>query len=393
MNAPAMMSKESFDSVVIAKEREKMKKILFLIHDLGPGGAEKVLVNLVNNMDPKKFDITVMTLIGGGVNEQFLKPHIRYIPRFKRMLRGHSHFMAALSPRQLHKWIIKDTYDIEVSYLEGPTARIISGCPNPETKLVSWVHIEQHTHKRAQIGFRSHEEMLRCHGVFRRIICVSEYVKNDFSSLYPQLTQLQVLHNTNESDVILQKSMEPVDLAMESEGTINLCGVGKLLHNKGFDRMLRIHHRLRQQGYPIHLYLLGDGPERSKLEGYVRENNLTDSVTFLGYQTNPYKYVANCDLFLCASLAEGFSTAATEALIVGTPVCTVEVSGMKEMLGENDEYGIVTKNDEEALYQAVKGLLDDPDWLAHYKKQAAIRGKAFSKEKTVAAVEEMLLSL
>ena len=48
-----------------------MKKILFLIHDLGPGGAEKVLVNLVNNMDPQQFDITVMTLFGGGVNEQF----------------------------------------------------------------------------------------------------------------------------------------------------------------------------------------------------------------------------------------------------------------------------------------------------------------------------------
>ena len=53
-----------------------MKKILFLIHDLGHGGAEKVLVNLVNNMDPTQFDITVMALFGGGVNEQFLKPHI-----------------------------------------------------------------------------------------------------------------------------------------------------------------------------------------------------------------------------------------------------------------------------------------------------------------------------
>ena len=55
-----------------------MKKILFLIHDLGQGGAEKVLVNLVNNMDPEKFDISVTALFGGGVNEQFLKPHICY---------------------------------------------------------------------------------------------------------------------------------------------------------------------------------------------------------------------------------------------------------------------------------------------------------------------------
>ena len=50
------------------------KKILFLIHDLGHGGAEKVLVNLVNNMDPEQFEIHVTALFGGGVNEQFLAP-------------------------------------------------------------------------------------------------------------------------------------------------------------------------------------------------------------------------------------------------------------------------------------------------------------------------------
>jgi glycosyltransferase involved in cell wall biosynthesis len=370
-----------------------LKKILFFIHDLGPGGAEKVLVNLVNNMDPEKFNITVMTLIGGGVNEQFLKPHIRYMPLFKWMIRGHSYMMAALSPRQLHRLFIKDTYDIEVSYLEGPTARIISGCPNPDTKLVSWVHIEQHTHRRAQIGFRSYREMVHCQQKFKRILCVSEYVKNDFSALYPQLNQLQVLYNTNETDQILKKMDEPIDDIVTVSGKIRMCGVGKLIHDKGFDRILRIHRRLVDQGYPIHTYLLGTGSERDSLEKFVRQNDLTDSVTFLGYKTNPYKYVANCDLFLCASLAEGFSTAATEALIVGTPVCTVEVSGMKEMLGENNEYGIVTENDEEALYQGIKSLLDDPALLDHYKKQAKLRGKAFSTQNTVRAVEEMLNSL
>ena len=117
---------------------------------------------------------------------------------------------------------------------------------------------------------------------------------------------------------------------------------------------------------------------------------VADSVTFLGYQTNPYKYVAKCDLFVCASHSEGFSTAATEALIVGTPVCTVEVSGMKEMLGENNEWGIVTENDEDALYQGIKRLLDTPAELAHYKEKATLRGKNFSTENTVRAVEEML---
>ena len=92
-------------------------------------------------------------------------------------------------------------------------------------------------------------------------------------------------------------------------------------------------------------------------------------------------------------LQTGFSTAATEALIVGTPVCTVEVSGMKEMLGENNEWGIVTENSEEALYQGIKLLLDSPDLLAHYKSQAILRGRNFRTAETVKDVEQMLIEL
>lgn len=370
-----------------------MKKILFLIHDLGPGGAEKVLVNLVNNMDPKQFDVTVMTLVGGGVNEQFLKPHIRYLTCFKRLPRGHIHLLKMWSPSQLHKRFIKGKYDIEVSYLEGPSARIISGCPYADTKLVSWIHVEQHTKKNASLAFRSFRESERCYQQFHQTVCVSEYVKRDFLGLYPSVAPVDVLYNTNETNQILRKKDEAIEDGVFSQGQIRICGVGKLMPNKHFDRVLRIHKRLLDQGYPVHTYLLGDGPERNELERFVLENQLSQTVTFLGYQTNPYKYVANCDLFVCASIAEGFSTAATEALIVGTPVCTVEVSGMKEMLGQNNEYGIVTENNEEALYQGIKTLLDDPALLDHYKKQASIRGKAFSTENTVKAVEEMLLLL
>ena len=370
-----------------------MKKILFFIHDLGPGGAEKVLVNLLNNMDRSQFEITLMTLIGGGVNEQFLKPHIRYLSCFRKLPRGHTHLLKLLSPKQLHQWFIKEKYDIEVSYLEGPAARIVSGCPWEDTKLVSWIHGEQHTKAVAAKSFRSYRESERCYRKFHRTVCVSECVRQDFLGLYPRLSAVDVLYNTNETDQILQKKTEPIEDGVLVPGKLRLCGVGRLIPSKGFGRVLRIHKRLYEEGYPVHTYLLGVGSEKEKLEQFVRDSQLTDSVTFLGYQTNPYRYVANCDLFLCASFGEGFSTATTEALIVGTAVCTVEVSGMKEMLGENNEYGIVTPNDEDALYHGVKRLLDDPALLAHYRRQAELRGKDFSTQNTVKAVQDMLLSL
>lgn len=369
-----------------------MKKILFLIHDLSVGGAEKVLVNLVNNMDKEKFDITVMTLFDVGVNKQFLSPYIKYSTCFTKMIRGNSHLMKLLPPQQLHKWLIKEHYDVEVAYLEGPCARIISGCPHGDTKLVSWIHIEQKTQKRVAVAFRTKEEAALCYNRFHQIIAVSQAVANDFMSLLPIKGPVSVLYNTNETEQILLLSNEETEIVFRKD-RVNLVGVGKLLPKKGFDRILRIQKKLIDEGYSIHLYILGVGPMKEELEKYVEENKLKKYVTFLGYQTNPYKYVAKCDLFVCASYAEGFSTAATEALIVGTPVCTVEVSGMKEMLGENNEYGVVTENDEESLYQGIKELISNSRKLTYYKKQAEIRGKDFSKDKTVQAVEKMLLEL
>ena len=113
-----------------------MKKVLFFIPNLSVGGAEKVLVNLVNNMDSTKFDITVLTLFDGGVNKQFLKKEIRYRFCFRREFRGNSRVLKLLKPETLYRIFIKEHYDIVVSYLEGPAARIIAGSPNKDTKKI-----------------------------------------------------------------------------------------------------------------------------------------------------------------------------------------------------------------------------------------------------------------
>lgn len=369
-----------------------MKKVLFLIHDLGQGGAEKVLVNLVNNMDRSKFDISVTALFGGGVNEQFLAPDIHFRAVFPKEIPGNSKLMKLLTPTQLHRMCVKEHYDIEVSYLEGPSARVISGCQDANTKLVSWIHVEQHTMDRLSGSFRSEREARECYDRFDQTVCVSQYVHDDFCRILNFQKPCRVLYNTVESDKILANASDAAPELM-NDGKIRLMAVGTLKESKGYMRLLSIIKCLRDERYPVHLYILGIGPLQQEMERFIQANNLQEAVTLLGYQTNPYKYVSKCDLFVCASFAEGFSTAATEALIVRTPVCTVEVSGMKEMLGEHNEWGIVTENIEEALYQGIKDLLDYPDKLAHYKEKAIERGKTFSTENTVRAVEEMLLKL
>ena len=201
---------------------------------------------------------------------------------------------------------------------------------------------------------------------------------------------MEVLYKTNETSKIIELKDEAVENAIFQENEIKLCGVGRVIPIKGFADLAEIHKKLRDDGFSVHTYILGVGSETEKIKEYCLKNGIEDTFTFLGYQTNPYKYVAKCDLFVCSSYTEGFSTAATEALIVGTPVVTTRVSGMEEMLGKNNEYGVIVDNYHE-LYNAIKKLISDPDLLAYYKEKAKERGRFFSTDNTVKAVENMLL--
>lgn len=370
-----------------------MKKLLFIIPTLSHGGAEKVLVNLVNNLDKNKFDITVQTFFDGGVNKQYLKSHIKTKTVFKKVFPANSYLFALFSPKFLYKRFIKEHYDIIVSYLEGPTARIVSGCIDENTKLVSWIHCKMDTEKAASVGFRSFKEAKKCYNKFDYTACVSQWVKNWFVDIFDFKKPIGVLYNTIETDEIIAKSNEPIDDVAFDKDCFNIISVGKVIAVKAFMRLAHLHKRLLDEGIKNHIYILGVGDEQSKIEKYLADNNLTNTFTFLGYNTNPYKYVKACDLYVCSSLSEGFSTSVTESLIVGTPVVTTLCSGMQEMLGENNEYGIVTENNEDALYEGVKKILTTPNMLKDYSDKALDRGKYFSTEKTTKAVEDMLLNL
>lgn len=369
-----------------------MKRILFVIPTLGQGGAEKVLVNLVNHMNKELFDVTVLTLFDVGVNKSFLNKDVHYKSVMKKQFIGNTWFLKLFSPTFLFKIIVKDKYDIIVSYLEGPTARIVSGCDDKDTKLVSWIHVEQHTIEKLSASFRSKKEALQCYNRFDHTVCVSHYVLKDFCKILDLKKPCSVLYNTVESEQIIELSKENAE-EIVNDGKFRLIAVGTLKQSKGYIRLLRIVKKLCNENYPIHLYILGTGPLYKEMISFIKHNKLHNEITLLGYQTNPYKYVKKCDLFVCASFAEGFSTAATEALIVGTPICTVEVSGMREMLGEHNEFGMVTLNTEIALYEGIKKLLNNNELLTNYRKQSLIRSSEFTTYQTVRAAEDFFLSV
>ncbi len=367
-----------------------MTKVLFFIHDLGSGGAERVLADLVNCLDKTKFSVTVLSIFGGGVNEKKLDDSVKYISKFKKSIPGNSKLFKLFSPSRLYNFFIKEKYDIVISFVEGSCARIVSGCPDDGTKLAVWVHGEQ-TKSKVK-SFRSVKEACKCYSRFDKIVCVAETLKEGFYRTFNVDTSSAVIYNVVDNKNIAKLASESAEGFPVSKDEFNIVAVGSLKKIKGFDRLIRIHKRLIADGKRVHTYVIGNGPEKDDLTSLINENGITDSFSLLGYKENPYKYVSESNLFVCSSYSEGFSTAVTEALIVGTPVCTVKVSGMKELLGDN-EYGVICENEEDSLYNSLKIMIDDSTLYFKYKERARIRGLMFNKNELVKKNEEFLENL
>ena len=365
------------------------KRILFLIPTLMHGGAEKVFVNLVNNLNKEKYDITLQSLFDCGVNKKFLNNTVSYKSNFKKIYRGSTWIMKAFSPKMLYKNLIKEKYDIIVSFLEGPTARILGGCPFKETKKIAWIHIEQKDKKTFSRSFRNYEEAVKIYNQFDRIVCVAETVKEDFELLCSYKGQVDVLYNVNDTDNIVLKSEEEVTDYMFKSDVPVFCSVAKVTKTKGYERLINVHKRLIDEGYLHKIIIIGTGEEEEKINQKILEENLQDSFVLLGFKENPYKYMKKCDGYICSSFREGFSTAVTEALILGLATVSTDCSGAKELLGENNEFGIVVENSENGIYYGIKQMLENEN-IKFFKEKAIVRGKMFSTGKTVKKVEELL---
>ena len=367
-----------------------MTKILFLMDTLCAGGAEKVLRTLVNNMDQEKFHITVQTLEKEDP-AGLLVPGVRYqaINRCKTGLGKKlcSYWIRLCAElKWLYPLYIRDDYDIEVAYLEcGPT-KFLAHSTNKKARKIAWVHCDLAIKE----GMAAQTDKLKkYYQRYDQVVCVSENVRDSFRRMFGDVPESLVLHNVNDEGDIWEKA-EAFEVPHRS--VADLVAVGRLAEQTGFDRLIEACAMLKKDGRDFHLRILGEGPERTRLEEQIRRDGLEDCVELMGQQSNPYPYIKGAGVLVCSSRYEGLSTAVTEALILGKPVVTTPCTGMEELLGDS-EYGLITTDSIEGLCEGLKTLLDNPERRKQYAEATVIRGKAFSKEKLVRETEAFFLGL
>lgn len=362
-----------------------MIKCLFLMNNLGGGGAERVLVNLVNHMDDTRFDITIQTVFPAGQNKSSLSKNIKLVEGKMRECRGISRLFKYMPKRIASAFYQKDNYDIAIAYLHGVPTKILW---DYNGKKIAWLHDDMEHSSLSKCFFNN--QISKCFDSYDRIVGVSDTVCDSFARLYGLKEKLLTIYNTNDTKDILIKSNEEQRLFEWSsyKGT-KLISIGNLREQKGYDRLIRVCKKIKNGGLDFSLLILGDGNQKEMLKKMIADNNLSETIELGGFISNPYPYIKQADLFVCSSRFEGLSTVMTESLILGTPIITTEVSGSRETLG-NNEYGVIVENSEDGLYDGLKCLLENPDRIEYYREKAKERAQLFDTRATVKAVEDLI---
>ena len=340
-----------------------MKKIIFGITDLSLGGAERVLVDLTNELS-NKYDITIFTLYPNGNLEKELNKNIKLINYYKKPFEKYNCLYKKLISLQIlffkkyiYKKYIKNKYDVEIAFLEGPITNLFS-VKNKNVKKIAWVHTDIDkifgNNLKAKIKKINNKKIYKN---YQKIIFVSKYTLEKFNKTYNISNEKLVINNYINNKRILEKADENIENIFDKKN-INFLTVARLVEAKGIDRLIRIHSKLIKKGYSNKMYIIGDGVLKNDLQKLIKELNVEKTFILLGAKENPYPYIKMCDYFSLLSYYEGYGIAIEEAKILNKFIIITDTASKEAV--ENYNNNIILKNEENEIYEGLKKILQAP---------------------------------
>jgi len=376
------------------------KKILIRIGSLRHGGAEKVLVTFLKNLPEDKYEIDLLLNLYSGkylnevpewINifylnkgEMITTNRIQDIPR--KMFRVIYQNLLKKFPALLYKGKLKGKqYDIEFAAIHGMRDEILNS-PLKNSKKIVWIHNDL-----SQVKGYTNEEIRKFFG-FDSIMVISEKIKNIFLSLAQSETEkqkIEKIYNPLDTEEIVTKAEKPV-LNYHFDSTLpTFISVGTVFPQKGFDRLLKTHKRLLDEGFKHKILIIGDGYDFENIKTLKSELGVDDTATMLGFTDNPYPYFKHSDFYILSSRYEGFPTVLFEAITLKKKIIATEVSGVKEMLNYG-EIGLIVENSEEGIYSGMKKAFENPEQFNSYSEHLKQYKMSFSLENSVNAIMKII---
>jgi glycosyltransferase involved in cell wall biosynthesis len=309
---------------------ERPIKILFAIPALDHGGPDRVLFELLRAMDRTRFAPSLMVGEPGGYYLARLPTDIPV-----EVLGGSTAFTRRYPVLRALRFVRRTAPDLVFATLRmSLTLGVVARAFPRHTRLVVRQAIQASTDFAALIEKSSIKHRVSrwiAMSTLRQadaVICQSEAMKVDLRKMVGDGGAFHVIGNPIDVDAVWEGMRGSVTLP----GSPALVSVGRLVHLKGYDLLLPALDRLRSSYPDIHLTIIGEGPERPRLEALARRLDLGRHVTFTGFSSEPLPAVRAADLFVLTSRYEAFPNAALEALACGTPVVLTDCPGANAQL-------------------------------------------------------------
>lgn len=395
-----------------------MKKILFMCINMNIGGTEKALLTMLNEMDRSKYEITLLMLeeYGGFLNQipdgikvmylkeyKALKKFINDPPQLlakeliknRKVIGGLSLLVIYIISKLMkdisiyYKYILRNVdtlneeYDIAIAYA-GPMDFISYFVINKikSKKRVQWIHFDI-----TKIGFNVNFAN-RIYDKFDKVFVVSNEGKDKLINFLPSLKdKTEVFFNIISCKMIEKMSYEGEGFSDDFDGT-RILTVGRLSKEKGQDLIIPVLKKLKENGYKVRWYCIGDGPARKEYEKLVDELNIKDDFIFLGSKLNPYTYMKECNIYVQPSKHEGYCITLGEARCFNNPIVTTNFTGSNEQI-VNENTGLVCEISEEGIYRAIKKLLDDKKLYKNIKDN--LNNEIVDSTKEIRKLESILV--
>lgn len=376
-------------------------KILFRHRSMEMGGVEKVMLSLLHNLNPEKFEMTVLLNLNQGELRNEFPANVRkvyladgkedfsknkLIQKFQLFLRKRKLEKLKKNPEIIDKEILKDSYDIEIAMTYNDFESVLQSS-NKNSKKIGWFHSEIDLPKLQPLV----PKILEHFPQFDQMIYCSEKIRNIMHQEHPKLhyPKEEVIINAIPIVEIKRKAEEKIPDFGEKPVFVS---VGRLHTRKGYHKLMDAHHQLIKEGFQHSILIIGDGEELSTLLNQQKKLGVEETFTFAGNKMNPYPYIKNADFFILPSESEAWPLVIAEALILQKPIIATRVGDVDLMI-EDDKTGHLIRYETSEIYEAMKKFLTDETFVQNLKDNLINIEEQFDNRKIFNEVEEIILNL
>jgi glycosyltransferase involved in cell wall biosynthesis len=355
------------------------KKVCFVLPSLNGGGAERAAVHILNALDPAAWDRSMYLFRREGAYLEAVDGAIALASGDERSRLGRW--------SALRRYFVATRPDLIVSFLSylsvlsaASAARIGARVVfNQQTPISAFLtdqdyHWRRPWHRRvfswaSRYGYRKADA----------VVATSTGVADDLAGTFGVAAgRIHVVHNPIDLDAIASAANEPIDAVHEAmwEPPV-IVAAGRLADAKNYPLLIEAVALLRAR-VPVRLVILGTGDLEAPLRRLVADKQMERVVTFAGFQSHPWRYIARADVFALSSRYEGFGNVLVEAMACGVPVVATSSPGTREIVTDGVDGLLVDRHEPQPLADALARVLEEPGLRARLAAEARRSARRFA---------------